>query len=112
MARTYAHSDGRMDFTRQDIVEAMTTIESGTAQGVDYMPDETRATAIHEAGHAAASHVYMHNVLSTRLSIRKRGSSLGHHQAIEKDERFTSWRHEQVGRLVWILGRSEEHTSE
>ena len=83
----------------------MTTIESGTAQGIDYVPDETRAVAIHEAGHAVASHVYMADVLSTRLSIRKRGGSLGHHQAIEKEERFSSWRHEEVGKLVWTLGR-------
>jgi ATP-dependent Zn protease len=82
----------------------MTTIESGTAQGIDYVADETRAVAIHEAGHAVASHVYMHDVLSTRLSIRKRGGSLGHHQAIEKEERFSSWRHEEVGKLVWTLG--------
>ena len=83
--------------TARDIVEAMTTIESGTAIGVDYVEDETRAVAIHEAGHAVASHVYMQDVLSTRLSIRMRGSSLGHHQAIEKEERFSSWRHEEVG---------------
>jgi ATP-dependent Zn protease len=46
----------------------------------------------------------MHDVLSTRLSIRKRGGSLGHHQAIEKEERFGSWRHEEAGNLVWTLG--------
>ncbi len=104
MALTLAHSDAREVFGWGDIVEAMTTIESGTAQGVDYVPDETRAVAIHEAGHAVASHVYMADVLSTRLSIRKRGGSLGHHQAIEKEERFSSWRHEEVGKLVWTLG--------
>jgi hypothetical protein len=104
MALTYAHSDGRAYFEWADVVEAMTTIESGTAQGIDYIPDETRAVAIHEAGHAVASHVYMQDVLSTRLSIRKRGGSLGHHQAIEKEERFSSWRHEEVGKLVWTLG--------
>jgi ATP-dependent Zn protease len=104
MALTYAHSDARVEFEWADIVEAMTTIESGTAQGIDYVPAETRAVAIHEAGHAAASHVYMQDVLSTRLSIRKRGGSLGHHQAIEKEERFSSWRHEEVGKLVWTLG--------
>ena len=82
----------------------MTTIESGTAVGVNYVDEETRAVAIHEAGHAVASHVYMNDVLSTRLSIRKRGGSLGHHQAIEKEERFSSWRHEEVGDLVWTLG--------
>jgi cell division protease FtsH len=104
MALTYAHSDARRQFEWRDIVEAMTTIESGTAQGIDYIPEETRAVAIHEAGHAVASHVYMQDVLSTRLSIRKRGGSLGHHQAIEKEERFSSWRHEEVGKLVWTLG--------
>ena len=82
----------------------MTTIESGTAQGIDYVPAETRAVAIHEAGHAAASHVYMKDVQSTRLSIRKRGGSLGHHQAIEKEERFSSWRSEEIAKLIWTLG--------
>jgi cell division protease FtsH len=104
MALTYAHSDARPRFDRTDIVEAMTTVESGTAVGVNYIEDETRAVAIHEAGHAVASYVYMPDVLSTRLSIRMRGGSLGHHQAIEKEERFSSWRHEEVGNLVWTLG--------
>jgi ATP-dependent Zn protease len=104
MALTYAHSEARSEFDRKDIVEAMTTIESGTAVGVNYIEEETRAVAIHEAGHAVTSHVYMKDVLSTRLSIRMRGGSLGHHQAIEKEERFSSWRHEEVGRLVWTLG--------
>jgi ATP-dependent Zn protease len=104
MALTYAHSESRSAFDRKDIVEAMTTIESGTAVGVNYIEEETRAVAIHEAGHAVTSHVYMQDVLSTRLSIRMRGGSLGHHQAIEKEERFSSWRHEEVGNLVWTLG--------
>jgi cell division protease FtsH len=104
MALTLAHSDGRPAFEWNDIVEAMTTVESGTAVGVEYVPAETRAVAIHEAGHAATSHVYMKDVLSTRLSIRKRGGSLGHHQAIEKEERFSSWRSEEMGKLIWTLG--------
>jgi ATP-dependent Zn protease len=104
MALTFAHSDGRDAFDRTDIVEAMTTIESGTAIGVDYVQGETHAVAIHEAGHAVASHVYMRDTLSTRLSIKMRGSSLGHHQAIQEEERFSSWRHEEVGQLVWTLG--------
>ncbi len=104
MALTFAHSDGRPSFEWPDIVEAMTTVETGTAVGVEYMPDETRAVAIHEAGHAAASHVYMEGTLSTRLSIRMRAGSLGHHQAIEKEERFSSWRHEEVAKLIWALG--------
>jgi ATP-dependent Zn protease len=104
MALTFAHSEGRMQFAWQDIVEAMTTIESGTAVRIEYVAAETRAVAIHEAGHAVASHVYMKDVLSTRLSIRKRGNSLGHHQAIEKEERFSSWRSEEFAKLIWTLG--------
>ncbi|HWH92736.1 MAG TPA: AAA family ATPase [Baekduia sp.] len=104
MALTYAHADRRAAFDWRDIIEAMTTIESGTAISVNYVEEETRAVAIHEAGHAVASHVYMNDVLSTRLSIRMRGGSLGHHQAIEKEERFSAWRHEDVGKLVWTLG--------
>jgi cell division protease FtsH len=104
MALTHSHYEGRSAFSWQDIVEAMTTVESGTAVNVEYVPEETRSVAIHEAGHAIASHVYMKGVESTRLSIRKRGQSLGHHQALEKEERFSSWRHEEMGKLVWTLG--------
>ena len=104
MALTYAHSDGRPEFDRADIVEAMTTIESGTAVGVTYVDEETRAVAIHEAGHAVTSQIYMRNTISTRLSIRKRGESQGHHAAIATEERFSKFRHEMVGDLVWSLG--------
>ena len=49
----------------------MTTVESGTAINIEYVPEETRAVAIHEAGHAVAAHVYMKGAESTRLSIRR-----------------------------------------
>jgi ATP-dependent Zn protease len=104
MALTYAHAEGRMAFGWSDLVEAMTTIESGTAVRIEYVPEETRATAIHEAGHAVASHVYSPGHLSTRLSIRMRGNSMGHHQSMEKEERFSSWRSEQVAYLIHVLG--------
>jgi cell division protease FtsH len=104
MALTIAHHDGRLAFSWPDIVEAMTTVESGTAIGTEYVPDETRAVALHEAGHAAAAHVYMKGAESTRLSIRRRGAALGHHQAREKEERFSSWRSEEMAQLVWALG--------
>src|SRR5262249_20777571 len=41
---------------------------------------------------------------STRLSIRMRGGALGHHQALEKEERFSRFRSEEFARLVWALG--------
>ena len=105
MALTIAHSEGRHAFAWRDIVEAMTTVESGTAQNIEYVEEETRAVAIHEAGHAAAGHVFLGNeVLSTRLSIRKRGGSLGHYQSMEKDERFSHFRGRVMGSLIMTLG--------
>jgi cell division protease FtsH len=104
LALTYAHHEARPAFIWDDIVEAMTTLESGTAIGIDYIPEETRAVAIHEAGHAAAAHVYMKGRESVRVSIRMRGGSLGHHQALEKEERFSRFRSDEVGILVWGLG--------
>jgi cell division protease FtsH len=104
MALTIAHHDGRKGFDFEDLFEAMTTVESGTAINVEYLPEETRAVAIHEAGHAIASHVYMKDVESTRLSIRMRGASLGHHQARETEERFMTWRSQEMAGIVWGLG--------
>jgi cell division protease FtsH len=104
MALTLAHHDAREAFDWDDIVEAMTTVESGTAVDVDYVPAETRAVAIHEAGHAVAAHAYLKGAESTRISIRRRGSALGHHMALQKEERFSSWRSEEISRLVWALG--------
>lgn len=103
MALTYAHSEGRMQFNRADIVEAMTTVETGTAQGVEYVPEETRAVALHEAGHAVGSYLFQDNIEATRLTIRKRGEALGHFQSAEKEERFSSWRSEEMGLLVMVL---------
>jgi ATP-dependent Zn protease len=104
LALTYAHHEGSAAFEWQHLVEAMVTLESGTAIGIDYVPVETRATAIHEAGHAVAGHVYMKGRESTRLSIRMRGGSLGHHQALDKEERFSRFRTEEIGLIIWGLG--------
>jgi ATP-dependent Zn protease len=104
MALTYAHADGRERFEYEDILEAMTTVESGTAVNIEYPEEDTRAVAVHESGHAAASHVYMKGSESTRISIRMRGESLGHHQAAEQVERFSQWRSDQMATLIWGLG--------
>ena len=104
MALTIAHHTGREAFGWRDIVVSMTTVESGTAVNIDYVPDETRAVAVHEAGHAVAAHAYLKGVESTRLSIRRRGGSLGHHMALQKEERFSSWRSEELANLIWALG--------
>jgi ATP-dependent Zn protease len=104
LALTYAHSDGRPVFSRKDILEAMTTVESGVAIGQPYPQHESRSIAIHEAGHAVCGHLYMERGMSTRLSIRRRGSSGGHHRMAEIEDRFVHWRSEEVGDLIWGLG--------
>src|SRR5438270_14039386 len=89
-ALTIAHAEGRRQFGWGDIVEAMTTVEAGTAQNIEYVPEETRAVAIHEAGHAAAGRVYLGGEsLCTRLSIRNRGGSLGHYEGTGQGGRFS-----------------------
>jgi ATP-dependent Zn protease len=104
MALTIAHHSSREAFGWAELVESITTLESGTAVGIEYAPEESRATAVHEAGHAVTGHAYMTDAESTRLSIRMRGASLGHHQAREKEERFSRFQGELFARLVWGLG--------
>jgi cell division protease FtsH len=104
MALTIAHHSGRDRFSWEDLVESITTLESGTAIGIEYVERESRATAIHEAGHAIAGHAFMKDFESTRLSIRRRGESGGHHQAREKEERFFRFQSEEFAHLVWGLG--------
>jgi len=104
MALTNAHHEGLLAFEWKHLVDAMTAIESGTAIGVKYVEHETRATAIHEAGHAAAAHVYRPDLESSRISIRMRGGSLGHHQSFQREERFTEWWREAMGDLIHGLG--------
>jgi cell division protease FtsH len=100
VALTYAHHDGRAEFGWRDLLEAMSVTESGAAINVQYVEHETRAIAVHEAGHASAAHVYRPEVESSRLSIRMRPGSLGHHQSFEREERFTKWHREYFGDLV------------
>jgi ATP-dependent Zn protease len=104
MALTNAHHTGRAHFTWEDLVEAMTVIESGSAINVKYHEDDARATAIHEAGHAAAAHVYRPDIESSRLSIKMRGRSLGHHMTFEKEERFGRFQSKMFGQLIWFVG--------
>jgi cell division protease FtsH len=104
MALTYAHHEGKDSFEWEHLLEAMTTIESGTAINIEYVAHETRAVAIHEAGHAAAAHVYRPQLESSRISIRMRGGSLGHHQSRDREERFSRWQSEDFGDLVHALG--------
>jgi ATP-dependent Zn protease len=104
MALTNAQHEGQVLFGWEDLVQAMTTLESGTAINVTYPDHELRAVAIHEAGHAVTAHVYRPDLESSRLSTRMRGGALGHHQTFEREERFSRWQHEEMGTLIHVLG--------
>jgi cell division protease FtsH len=104
MALTNAQHEGQVSFGWEDLVQAMTTLESGTAINVTYPDHELRAVAIHEAGHAVTAHVYRPDLESSRLSTRMRGGALGHHQTFEREERFSRWQHEEMGTLIHVLG--------
>ena len=67
MALTNAQHEGKISFSWEDLVQAMTTLESGTAVNVTYPDHELRAVAIHEAGHAVTAHVYRPDLESSRL---------------------------------------------
>jgi cell division protease FtsH len=104
MALTNAQHEGKVTFSWDDLVQAMTTLESGTAVNVTYPDHELRAVAIHEAGHAVTAHAYRPDLESSRLSTRMRGGALGHHQTFEREERFSRWQHEEMGALIHVLG--------
>ena len=104
LALTNAHHDGRLAFEWRDLLEAITVVEAGIESGFKYGADEARATAIHEAGHAVTGHIYMKGHTSTRLTIKPRGNSGGHHMMQSVDERMFKWRHERFADLVWSLG--------
>jgi ATP-dependent Zn protease len=104
MALTNAQHEGKVTFGWEHLLQAMTTLESGTAINVSYPEHELRSVAIHEAGHAVTAHVYRPDLESSRLSTRMRGGSLGHHQTFEREERFSRWQHEEIGTLVHVLG--------
>jgi hypothetical protein len=104
MALTNAHHEGLAVFKLEHLMDAMTVVESGSAINVKYHEEDARATAIHEAGHAAAAHVYRPDLESSRISIRMRAGSLGHHHVFEKEERFGAFQSTMFGSLVWIIG--------
>jgi len=104
MALTNAQHEGKISVGWDELVQAMTPLESGTAVNVPYPEHDLRAVAIHEAGHAVTGHVYRPDLESSRLSTRMRGGSLGHHQMFEREERFSRWQHEELGTLIHVLG--------
>jgi len=104
MALTLAHHTGRTAFGWDDLVEALTTLDAGTAIGSEHVGIEKRSVAIHEAGHAVAGHLYVKGSESARLTIKKRGETGGHHWMIQKEDRMFQFQHEMFANVVHTLG--------
>ncbi len=105
LALMYAQHSGRATFGRDDILEAMVTVEAGTALGWGYEREEEKlATAIHEAGHAVCSYLYAKGTEGTRLSIRRRGATGGHYQWADTEERVFRFKGELYENLITTLG--------
>lgn len=100
----YAFEHGREGVIWEDLREAMANIEAGLAEPITYTDKETLAVARHEMGHAVANRFFLPDMKSVRLSIRKRGGALGHHQAVEAEESFVKFRSRLAGEIRWSLG--------
>ena len=68
----------------------MATVESGTAINIEYVPEETRAVAIHEAGHAAAARLHEGARVDACVDspARRRSATI----KPSKEERFSRFR--------------------
>jgi ATP-dependent Zn protease len=104
VALMYAFEHGREGIIWEDLREAMANIEAGLAEPIQYTDRETLAVARHEMGHAVANRFFLPDMKSVRLSIRKRGGALGHHQAVEAEETFLKFRSRLAGEIRWDLG--------
>ncbi len=85
-----AHDQGRDFLTYRDWLTARDMRELGLKQPITHMtPDDKRAIAFHEAGHAVVAH-YMraeHRIL--KASIIRMGDALGVVQRSDREERYT-----------------------
>ena len=105
MALTLAHSEGRERFDYEDIFEAMTTIESGTAINIEYGTRRDEGGR-HSRGRARCREPRLHEGRGVDAASPSEcaAPSLGHHQVAEQEERFSRWRSEQMAILIWGLG--------
>ncbi len=104
MALMYAFEDGRSRFGWPDLREAMVNVTEGLAQPLERTERDRLGTARHEVGHAIAAHFYKPDHAHVRLTIKARGSSLGHHLALPEEEQFKTFRSQLAGDVRHALG--------
>ena len=99
-----ALQDGRQSLTWEDLWQAKLLEEIGLKQPVKYTDREKVRTAVHEAGHAVASHELRSD--DTRIqviTIIKRQESLGLVHSMELEERFSKTREDVLGDIKVCL---------
>ncbi len=87
-----AARSGRGAMSFSDLEEAFLTVSIGLARQEPYPPDQRRAIAVHEAGHAVAAWASGRNRVVEMVSIMKRGASLGATLHALTDESFVETR--------------------
>ena len=104
----YAFEDGRDQFQRKDIREAMGNVEAGLAIPVEYTERDKIAVARHELGHAVASHFFKTDHAHVRLSIRRRATSHGeiggYHKSLPTEEEWLEFRSQLAADIRHFLG--------
>jgi cell division protease FtsH len=103
-ALVWALRDGKASMDWTDVQQAKLTEEIGLKQPVEYMEDEKRTIATHEAGHATVAYLVGQNRKLEVLSIIKRRDALGLLAHTDTEERFTRTRSELVGMMKIAFG--------
>jgi cell division protease FtsH len=85
-----AHDDGRDMISYKDWVSASDERNLGLKQPIRRMnPDDVRAVAYHEAGHAIAAYYLLPEVRIQKATIQRQGHALGFVMPLMKEERHT-----------------------
>src|SRR2546421_4860112 len=105
-----ALQDGRDALTWDDIWQAKLIDEIGLKQPVKYTDKEKVRTAVHEAGHAVASHQLRSDETRIQvITIIKRQEALGLVHSMELEERFSKTREDLLGDIrVCLAGMAAE----
>jgi cell division protease FtsH len=105
-----AHFNGRTRITYEDFTVALEHHESGIKHPIRSMlPEERRALAYHEAGHAVAMLKLLKRHRVTRVTIIRHGGALGFAQAKPLQETYTVDRNEILaGVQVALASRAAE----
>ena len=100
-----AHDEGRDALTYKDWLHARDSRELGLKQPIRKMrPDERRAIAYHEAGHAVVAHYIMTEQRIQKASIIRMGDALGVVMRENKEERYATHAREIEGSIMVALG--------